>query len=99
MSIPTTPLHLADNSGLNLMANDSLHHGKMFEIVMSLEQCITREKFSEDTSNTPDVTRETPTQIQNDLGGTVVSSRHNWRMILIIESGRAKVDKPDLTVE
>lgn len=50
----------------------SLHHSKMLEIVMRLEQRITRIELHEDAADAPDVAREAPAQIEDDLWGSIV---------------------------
>ena len=66
---------------------------------MCLEESISREEFGEDAADTPDITRETPAQIQNDFRGTIVSGRHDGRMILVIERCGAEVDEPNLAIQ
>ena len=41
----------------------NFHHGKMFDIIVSLKQCITREEFHQYASYTPDIARETPAKL------------------------------------
>lgn len=71
----------------------------MFEIVVSLEESVSGKELDQDTPDTPDITGETPAQIQDDLWGPIVAGGHNRRMVFIIKCGRAKVDKTNLTVE
>ena len=54
-------------------AIDSLHHCEVFEVVMRLEERVSGEELHQDTSNTPDVAREAPAEIQYDFGGPVVA--------------------------
>lgn len=92
-------LHLLDKLGIDLVTTHSLHHSEMFEVVVSLEQGIPCVELHQDAANAPDVTGETPAEIQYNLGSPIVSRRHDRRMILVIESSRPEVDKPDLTVQ
>jgi hypothetical protein len=71
----------------------------MFEIVMSLEESITGKELDQNTPNTPDITGETPAEIQYDLWCPIVTGGHNRRMIFIIKCGRTKVNKTNLTVQ
>ena len=48
---------------IDLLANHSFHHCEMLQIVMSLEQSITSEKFDQDAPYTPDITWIRPTQL------------------------------------
>ena len=41
---------------------------------MCLEERVSGEELHQDTSNTPDVAREAPAEIQYDFGGSVVAS-------------------------
>lgn len=91
--------NLLDNPRLDLMANDALHHGQVFEVVMCLEKGISREELNENAANTPDVTRETPAQIENNLRCPVMSSRDDGRVIFVIEGGRSKIDQSNLTIQ
>lgn len=71
----------------------------MFEIVVCLEKGITGEEFHQDTPNTPYIAGETPSQIQNDLGGSVVTGGNNRGMVLVIKRRGTKVDQSNLAVE
>lgn len=66
--------HLLDDPGFNLVPNDAFHHGEMLQIVMRLEKCISREKFNQNATNTPDVTGETPALIEDDFRCPVMPS-------------------------
>lgn len=50
-------------SGVDSIPNDGFHHRQVFKVVMCLEQGISGEEFHQDTSNTPDITWETPAQV------------------------------------
>ena len=91
--------NLLDNARLNLMANDAFHHGQVFQVVVCLEKCIPREELNENAANTPDITGETPAQIENDLRCPVMSSGDNRRVILVIEGGRSKINQSNLTIQ
>jgi len=78
---------------------DCLHHRQMLEIIMRLEQCITSEELHQNATNAPDITWEAPAKVENDLRSSVMSSRNNGRVVLIIERGRTKVDQSYLRVK
>lgn len=81
------------------MANDAFHHGQVFEVVVRLEKRISREELNKNAADTPDVTGETPAQIQNDLRCPVMSSRDNRRVVLVIEGSRPKINQSNLTIQ
>jgi hypothetical protein len=56
-------------------ATNALHHRQVLQIIVGLEQCIPCEEFDENASDTPDITREGPTETKNNLRGTVMASR------------------------
>lgn len=91
--------HLLDKLRIDLASAYTLHHRQMFEVVMRLEQGVSREKFHQDAANTPNVTRETPTQIQDNLRSPVVTRRDDGGMILIVKGGRTEIDQSNLTVK
>lgn len=91
--------NLLDNPRLDLMANDAFHHGQVFEVVVRLEKRISREELNKNAADTPDVTGETPAQIQNDLRCPVMSSRDNRRVVLVIEGSRPKINQSNLTIQ
>lgn len=43
---------------VNPPANHGLHHGQVLEVIMSLEQSITREELDKDAADAPDITGE-----------------------------------------
>ena len=98
-SMASTLHHLSNNAGFNPLANDALHHGQVLQIIVSLEKCIAGEELNENAANTPDVTGETPTQIENDLRCPVMSSGDNRRVVLVIEGGRSKINQSNLTIQ
>jgi hypothetical protein len=87
------------NISINLATADGLHHGKMLEIVVRLKEGIAGEEFDEDASYTPDIARETPAQVKDNLRGSVMTSR-NYRGVVFVVKGRgSKVDEADLGVK
>ena len=66
---------------------------------MGLEEGVTGIELDQDTANTPDVAGITPAQVEDDFWCTVMPRRDDRRVILIVESGRAKVNQPDLCIE
>lgn len=97
--ITTSLHHLFHKFGIDLAATHTLHHGQMFEVVVSLKERITRIEFHQDAANTPDITGETPSQIQDDLRGPIMPSGDNRGVILIVKGGRSEVDQANLRVE
>lgn len=91
--------HLSNNAGFNPLANDALHHGQVLQIIVSLEKCIAGEELNENAPNAPDVAGETPSHVQDDFRGPVMSSRHNGRVVFVIERCRPEIDQPDFTVQ
>lgn len=91
--------HLLDKLRIDLASAYTLHHRQMFQVVMGLEQGVSREEFHQDAANTPNVTRETPTQIQNNLRSPVVTRRDDGGMVLIVKGGRTEIDQSNLAVE
>ena len=71
VSSPCT--YLLDHFLFNLRVTDSLHHGKMFKVVVSLEERVACEEFDQNTSNAPDVTGKAPSQLQYDFRGSIMS--------------------------
>lgn len=92
-------LHLADNVPVDLRANHRFHHAQMLKIVVGLEQGITSVELDQDTTDAPDVAREAPAQVENDLWSTVVASRDDRRMILVVKGGGAEVNEANLRIE
>lgn len=66
---------------------------------MRLEQCVASEKFDKNAANTPDITRKTPPEVQNDFGRTIVTGRHHTAVVFIIECRRSKIDKPNFGLD
>lgn len=90
---------LLDEMTVQPFANNALHHGKVLEVVVGLEQRITSEKLHQDAANAPDITRKGPSQTKNDLRGPVVPCGYNRRVILVLEGGRTKIDQSDFGIE
>lgn len=90
---------LSHESRVDFRPNNGLHHSQMFEVVVCLEKGIAGEELHQDTPNTPDIARETPSQVQNDLGGSVVTGGNNGGMVLVIKCCGTEVDQSDLAVE
>jgi hypothetical protein len=87
------------NIPINLATADGLHHGKMLEIVVRLKEGIAGEEFDEDASYTPDIARETPAQVKDNLRCSVVTSRDYWGVVFVIEGCWSKVDQADLGIK
>jgi hypothetical protein len=75
--IPTISSSVGLNSsyelGFDLPIANSFHHGKVFKIIMSLEQGIPSEELNENASNAPNITREAPSKIEDYLWSTVMA--------------------------
>lgn len=81
------------------MADNRLHHSQMLQVVVRLEQGISREELHKDAPYAPDVTGVGPAQPDDDFGCPVMAGRYNRGVVFILERGRAKVDEADLRVE
>ena len=79
-------------------SKDLLHHGEMLPVIMSLEQGEAQVELEGDAANAPDVTRLTPSELQDHLGSSVVSGAHNLAVVLPVEGGAAEVNEPHLGV-
>lgn len=66
---------------------------------MSLEQSIACEELDKNASDTPNIAREAPTQIQDNLWGSVVPGGDDRGVILVVKSGRSKVNESDLGIK
>ena len=66
---------------------------------MGLEESIAGKELYQDTPNTPDITGETPAQVEDDLRCPIVACGHDRRVVFVIEGGRAKVDEANLAVK
>lgn len=99
MATGTALHHLPNQTRINARANDCLHHCQVFEIVVGLEESITGKEFDQDTPDTPDITGETPAQVEDNLWCPVVTSGHDRRVVFVIEGGRAKVDETNFTIK
>lgn len=66
---------------------------------MRLEEGVASEELDQYTSDTPYVTREAPAKVEDNLRGSVMSRRDDGRVVLVLKSSRAKVDKSDLGVK
>ena len=66
---------------------------------MRLKESITSVELDEDAANAPNVARIAPSQIENDLRGSVVPCRNDCGMVFVIKCCGSKVDKPNLGVE
>lgn len=74
---PSSPSNLSDQGFVKRTVTNSFHHGQMLEIIVRLEQCVAGEELDQNTTDTPDVAREAPAKVQNNLGRPVVSCRDN----------------------
>ena len=92
-------IDLLDQGRVDLLPTDSLNHSEMLQVIMRLKQGIAREELHKNTANTPDVTRERPPKTKDDFGGPIMSSGHDWRVVLILKCCWAEVDKPNLGVK
>ena len=91
--------HLSDNPGLDPLANNTFHHGQMLQVIMGLEECIASVEFHENTPNTPDVARETPSHVQDDFRGPVMPGGNDGRVVFVIKRGRPEINQSDVTIQ
>lgn len=71
----------------------------MFQVVVRLKERVTSEEFHKNTPDTPDITRKTPAQVEDDLRSSVVPCRDHRRMVFIIERGGTEINQPNLAVK
>ena len=90
---------LLDDLPVDLPSTHSLHHGKVLEIVVCLEESVTGEELDQYAANTPDVARIAPSHVEYDFRCSVVSSGYDGRVVFIIESGRSKINQPYLRIQ
>jgi hypothetical protein len=64
---------LANKSFVNGSVAHGFHHCQMLQVIVRLEQGIAGEELDKNASYTPDVAREAPSKVKDDLGGAVVS--------------------------
>lgn len=95
----TASRDLSDDRLVNGAVAYRFHHCQMLEVIVRLKQRITREELDQNTSDTPNIARIAPSEVQDDLGSTVVPCRYYRRMILVVECGRTKVDQSDFRIE
>ena len=55
-------------------------------------------KFKDDAANAPDVTRMRPSQLEDDFRRSIVTRRHDRRVMLPLERRRPEVDQLDASV-
>lgn len=79
-------------------ATDALHHGKVFTVVVRLEEGVAQCNLEDDASDGPDVTGLCPTNLHDDLGCSVVAGRHNTGVVLVVEGSAAEIDQSELWV-
>jgi len=48
----------------------------MLEVIVRLEESVAREELDQNASYTPDIAWETPTEVEYDFRGSIVSRRH-----------------------
>ena len=65
--------YLPDDLLIKFTAADALHHGKVLEIVVSLEQGVSSKELDQDAANTPNIAGEAPSKVQDNLGRSVMS--------------------------
>lgn len=78
---------LANQSLVDGRVAHCFHHCQMLEVIVRLEQSITSEELDQNAANAPNVTGKTPSEVENNLGSTVVAGRDNRGVILVVKSG------------
>jgi hypothetical protein len=76
-------------------AEDTLHHGQVFQVVVCLEERVSSVQFKDDAANAPDVARLSPTQLENDFRSAVMPRRDNRAVVFVIKRRRTKVNQTD----
>lgn len=72
----------------------AFHHCEVFAIVVCLEERNAQVKLEHDTANRPNIARLRPSQLQDDFRCSVVPCGHNRAVMLMVERGATKVNKP-----
>lgn len=62
-----------DQFRVNLPVTNSLHHSKVFQVVVGLEECIAGEEFHDNAADAPNVARKAPTELEDDLRCSIMS--------------------------
>ena len=66
---------------------NSLHHGKVFTVVVGLKEGMAEGKFENDTTNAPNVTGMRPAKFQDDFWSAIMPRRDNGAVMLMIKGG------------
>ena len=70
----------------------------MLPVVVGLEQREAEVELEGDAADAPDVAGLRPAQLEDDLGGAVVSRAHHLGVVLPVKRGRPEVDQTNLGV-
>lgn len=97
--VSTSALDLPDQLRLNPATAHALHHCEMFEVVMRLEKGITSEELDEDAANAPDIARVAPSQVEDDLRGSVVPCGNDRGVVFVVKGCGSKINQSDLGVQ
>lgn len=95
----TAAQDLPDQFWLNPTTAYALHHCEVLEIVVRLEKSVAGEELDQDASDAPDVAWIAPSEVQYNLGCSVVSCRNDGGVILVVEGCRSEVNESDLGVK
>jgi len=79
-------------------AENPLHHGEVFGILVRLEEGDAERQLEDDAPDGPDVAGLRPAQLHDDLWGAVMPRRHNGGVVLVVEGGAAEIDQADLGI-
>jgi len=79
-------------------ARDALHHGKMFAVVVGLEQGAAHGDLEDDAAGGPDVAGLGPADLHDDLGRPVVACGHDAGVVLVVEGRAPEVNQPNFGV-
>ena len=66
---------MADKRLVDRSVAHGFHHCQMLQIIVRLEQGIACEELDENAAYAPNVAREAPSKVEDDLGSAVVSGR------------------------
>jgi len=79
-------------------AEDALHHGEVFAVVVGLEEGEPEGQLKQDAADGPDVAGLSPAEFENDFRRSVVSGGDDGAVVFVVEGGAAEIDQPDFGV-
>lgn len=74
------------------------HHCQMLEIIVCLEQGITRQKLDQDAANGPNITRIGPAHAQYNFWSSIVPCGYHIRMVVLFKCRRPEINEADVCI-